>query len=98
MTVLTPDEIKLIKAVSADIVKDNQGNASKTVTTVGQIKAKYQISEAEYQMCMDLSMATIRWKNEARYYKKKFDRLVMWIGKMVEDMQTGQKGEIIDDE
>ena len=65
MTILSPDEITVLTSVIDFIL--NHGMVS-----VADIKRRFNLTNEEYEMAMDLSMPFIRSRNGNRYWQNNF--------------------------
>lgn len=84
MTILDPDQIKVMNTVMDYILK----NPSKTV---GTIKKRFRLTEEEYRMIFDLTMPHIRTDNAKSYWKTKY---LMLRGQINEFVQNNKKSEL----
>lgn len=73
MIILPQDQINRMVPIIDHLYKC-QGCRSDS-QTVGGIKKAYNLTEAEYQMCMDLAMPTFRAGNGKDYWKFKYKSL-----------------------
>ena len=95
MTTFTSDELEKVLAAIAKIA--NAKGSSKTVS-VGEIKKEFELSDEEYDMCIDLSMPLIRWMNEARYWRNKFSQLHREVTAAIENANREYKAPIKEEE
>lgn len=77
MTVLNKDETDKINEVVDYIILNYQ-------TSVGEVKQKYHLTKAEYDMISELMMPAIRWYNEARRLKAENNTLKTGIAEIID--------------